>query len=169
MIIKLSWFRSLECSSSNIIKAQSVFACMHTFIKNTLSHLYIHQANKCIQISSSSIDINISLSLNKNDKVNPVLYMYILFLSESGKRPWTAIFVYITKFHAYLDFVCRCHTKIVNLNFLFTLQIVYYHLDNFEWNLRCILEDVKNQCLIHLLSYYMTDFLIFISYSDPPF
>ena len=127
MIIKLSWFRSLECSSSNIIKAQSVFACMHTFMKK-YSHIYIHQANKCTQISSSSIDISSSLSLNKNDKVNPVLYMYILFFSgKSEKRPWTAIFVYITKFHAYLDFVCRCHTKIVNLSFLFILQIVYYN------------------------------------------
>ena len=133
MIVKLSWFRSLECSSSNIIKAQSVFACMHTFIKNTLSHLYIHQANKCIQISSSSIDISISLSLNKNDKVNPVLCMYILFSGKSGKRPWTAIFVYITKFHAYLDFVCRCHTKIVHLSFLFTLQIVYYITSIFSY------------------------------------
>ena len=106
-------------------------ACTHSW-KNTLSHLYIHQANKCIQISSSSIDISSSLSLNKNDKVNPVLYVkfstkgHFYFSGKSGKRPWTAIFVYITKFHAYLDFVCRCHTKIVNLK-LFILQIVYYN------------------------------------------
>ena len=107
-------------------------ACTHSW------KIQIYSPGRCTQFSSIS-----SLSSNKNDKVNPVLYMYILFLSKSGKRPWTAIFVYITKFHAYLDFVCRCHTKIVNLKIMFTLQIVYYHLDNFEWNLRCSLQDVK--------------------------
>ena len=107
-IIKLSWFRSLECISSRNIKTSICF-CMHAHIHEKYKHIY--SPGQYTHFSSSIIS---SLSLNKNDKANPVLYMYILFSKKSGKRPWKAIFVYITKFHAYLDFICRCHTKIVN-------------------------------------------------------